>query len=124
MLTSNIIIQSSPLKDHPFIGSIFDSSKPSAFVPAEVPKIVKTKRIREKAPKDDRWGKGLWNSIEQAAYIKFLKEKKPEMDVSTLRRSHKIFILMSKEVKTRSADQCRSHHQKIIKYHNTVDEAI
>ena len=41
-----------------------------------------------------------------------------------MRRSHKIFILMSKEVKTRSADQCRSHHQKIIKYHHTIEEAI
>lgn len=31
---------------------------------------------------------------------------------------------MSKEVHTRSADQCRSHHQKILKYHYNIDEAI
>ena len=31
---------------------------------------------------------------------------------------------MSKMVETRSADQCRSHHQKIMKYHNTIEEAI
>ena len=46
------------------------------------------------------------------------------MDVSSLRRAQKIFILMSQEVKTRSADQCRSHHQKIMKYHHTIDGAI
>ena len=124
MLTSNIIIKSSPLEDNPLKGTIFDSQKPSAFVPAEVFKIVKPKRVRQKAPKDDRWGKGLWTSVQQKAYINFLRERKQEMDVSTLRRSQKIFILMSKEVKTRSADQCRSHHQKIIKYHHTVEEAI
>ena len=120
MLTSNIIIKSSPVEDYPFQGSIFDLQKPSAFVPAQVNKEVKPRRIREKAPRDERWGKGLWTPIEQMAYINFLKERKQEMDISTLRRSHKIFILMSKEVKTRSADQCRSHHQKIIKYHHTI----
>ena len=73
MMTSNIIIKSSPMEDFPFKGSIFDSTKPSAFVPAEVFKVVKPKRVREKQPKDDRWGKGLWTPIEQRAYINFLK---------------------------------------------------
>ena len=46
------------------------------------------------------------------------------METATIRRSQKIFIQMSMAVKTRNADQCRSHHQKIIKYHNTIEEAI
>lgn len=31
---------------------------------------------------------------------------------------------MSRKIKTRSADQCRSHHQKILKYHNSLEETI
>ena len=124
MLTSNIIIQGTTLEDSFLKGTIFDSNKPSAFVYLEASKTVKPRRLREKGPRDDRWAKGLWTPIEQVAYINFLKERKPEMDISTLRRSQKIFIMMSKVVKTRSADQCRSHHQKIIKYHNTIEEAI
>ena len=31
---------------------------------------------------------------------------------------------MSNAVKTRSADQCRSHHQKMMKYHRCISEII
>jgi hypothetical protein len=36
----------------------------------------------------------------------------------------KINVLMSAAVKTRSADQCRSHHQKMIKYHRDIPNII
>jgi hypothetical protein len=31
---------------------------------------------------------------------------------------------MSRSVRTRTADQCRSHHQKILKYHNSLKDII
>lgn len=31
---------------------------------------------------------------------------------------------MSQQIKTRSPDQCRSHHQKMIKYHASLDGII
>ena len=31
---------------------------------------------------------------------------------------------MAMDVKTRNADQCRSHHQKIIKYHNSLKDIV
>jgi hypothetical protein len=40
------------------------------------------------------------------------------------RRMIKINVLMSKCVKTRSPDQCRSHHQKMIKYHQDIPTII
>jgi hypothetical protein len=46
------------------------------------------------------------------------------MKHSSTRRSQKLFIQMSKWVKTRTPDQCRSHHQKTMKYHHTIDETI
>lgn len=36
----------------------------------------------------------------------------------------KINVLMSQWVKTRSPDQCRSHHQKMIKYHRDITNII
>ena len=40
------------------------------------------------------------------------------------RKVKKVFLKMSREVKTRSADQCRSHHQKILQYHDSVEDII
>jgi hypothetical protein len=40
------------------------------------------------------------------------------------RKSKKVFLKMSQLVKSRTADQCRSHHQKILKYHNSLNEII
>jgi len=36
----------------------------------------------------------------------------------------KINVLMSQEVKTRSPDQCRSHHQKMMHYHHSIPNII
>lgn len=40
------------------------------------------------------------------------------------RKSKKVFLKMSQLVRSRTADQCRSHHQKILKYHNNLNEII
>lgn len=40
------------------------------------------------------------------------------------RRLLKINVLMSLWVKTRSPDQCRSHHQKMMKYHSDIPNII
>lgn len=46
------------------------------------------------------------------------------MSCPVARKANKVFLKMSREVKTRSADQCRSHHQKILKYHNSIEDII
>lgn len=40
------------------------------------------------------------------------------------RRQLKPNLMMSRYIKTRNSDQCRSHHQKMMKYHRTVPEII
>ncbi len=40
------------------------------------------------------------------------------------RREMKIFKQMSQYVKTRTPDQCRSHHQKVQKLHKTIIDII
>ena len=41
-----------------------------------------------------------------------------------LRREARIYVHMSSAVSTRSPDQCRSHHQKMIKYHGSIPGII
>jgi len=43
------------------------------------------------------------------------------MSSRVARKSQKVFLKMSLVVKTRTADQCRSHHQKFLKYHGDID---
>jgi len=40
------------------------------------------------------------------------------------RKSLKINIRMSKFIKTRTAEQCRSHHQKMMKHHIDIPSII
>jgi hypothetical protein len=46
------------------------------------------------------------------------------MGRSELRKSRKIFIKMSKALRTRVPEQCRSHHQKMIELHSSLPELI
>lgn len=46
------------------------------------------------------------------------------MREKSTRKSKKVFLQMSLKVKTRTADQCRSHHQKILKYHESLEQII
>jgi len=36
----------------------------------------------------------------------------------------KVNVKMSRAVQTRTAEQCRSHHQKMLKYHRSNEEII
>jgi len=40
------------------------------------------------------------------------------------RKSQKVNLQMSKFIKTRSGEQCRSHHQKMMKYHDDIPSII
>jgi hypothetical protein len=40
------------------------------------------------------------------------------------RRLIKINVMMSRAVKSRSSDQCRSHHQKMMKFHKDIPSII
>lgn len=47
-----------------------------------------------------------------------------EMRVKCLRKSEKVFAKMSKMIRTRTPDQCRSHHRKAIKHHLTLEQIV
>lgn len=83
-----------------------------------------TEKKQRLNPSGEEEGKGKWTKNEQKAYIEFLIDNKEEMSSKLARKSQKVFLKMSLLVKTRTADQCRSHHQKILKYQGSIDEII
>lgn len=58
---------------------------------------------------------GHWDEIENRKYFVFLQDHHTNFERKNLRRSEKIFKVMSRYLGTRTADQCRSHHQKMEK---------
>lgn len=72
-----------------------------------------------------RFNSSLWTLAENEAYMNFLSLNTELFTLSKLgRRDAKINVLMSKAIKSRSADQCRSHHQKMMKYHEDIPNII
>jgi hypothetical protein len=68
-----------------------------------------------------KFNKSLWTLQENLKYVEFVQENMGLFDSSKEnRRTIKINKLISQYVKTRSPDQCRSHHQKMLKYHHTI----
>lgn len=60
---------------------------------------------------------GLWNINEMKAYLKFITRFESHFKDKATRKKKKIFHRMSNFIKSRTAEQCRSHHQKLeIKY--------
>lgn len=75
-------------------------------------------------PPDEEEGRGKWSATEQRHYVSFLEDNLSEMKSRAARKSQKVFLQMSRLVRTRTAEQCRSHHQKVLKSHETVEEII
>jgi hypothetical protein len=74
---------------------------------------------------DSNFNFSLWSISENAAYMYFLEAHSWLFERSNSdRRLLKINVLMSLWVKTRSPDQCRSHHQKMMKYHSDIPTII
>lgn len=46
------------------------------------------------------------------------------MKEGRLRKAKKVFIRMSKKLRTRAPEQCRSHHQKMISLHLSCEEIV
>ena len=93
------------------------SREQSAFQP-------KPARLRKKKIYNPQFYKGKWTPRQQLAYIHFLQTHSYLIENSLQRKSKKAFLTMSYAIQTRDADQCRSHHQKMIQYRSSVAEII
>lgn len=57
--------------------------------------------------------KGRWSNHEKREYYVFLKIYSQFFISKELRRNDKVFKMMSDFIKSRTPDQCRTHHQKL-----------
>ena len=73
----------------------------------ELNKRVYNKRMTDKIRR--------WNAEECDLYEKFLEMYYEAMIDNTNKRNTRIFLLMSKFIRTKTPSQCRSHHQKFFK---------
>ena len=67
---------------------------------------------------------GIWTLLESEKYKNFLKRYRTIFLDHRLRRCNQIFVKMAKRMKSRGPLQCRSHHQKMLKKHHTIDQII
>ena len=68
--------------------------------------------------------KGHWTSEQNKLYHWFLEIHSKHFIEKNLRRSDKIFKRMTTFIRTREAEQCRSHHQKTQKKYHSFREII
>lgn len=63
-----------------------------------------------------------WNEEENDKYVTFLTKFKSVIEGGKKnRRKWHLNRMMSKAIITRSHEQCRSHHQKMMKHYSTID---
>ena len=66
-----------------------------------------------------------WLGHENIVYAKFLEENMSEFETTKDRRSLNFFTKMSRCLDIGKTNlQCRSHHQKMLKKHKTVEAII
>lgn len=100
-----------------------NSCLPESFRQIPSPRKIKSTKVIAELENQSS-GKGKWNRAEQIAYVDFLDKNIEDMSTKLARKSRKVFLNMALLVKSRSADQCRSHHQKVLNYHKSVQEII
>ncbi|CAD8094696.1 unnamed protein product [Paramecium sonneborni] len=82
--------------------------------------IVKSNKLTKKLKKENI-NIGHWSTIEHTNYINFLSQYENIMNSSMMKKTSKIFKLMSELIGTRTPSQCRSHHQKFNPYTSKVN---
>lgn len=68
---------------------------------------------------------GGWSGKENAVYLNFMRENVDDFTTEKARRTTKVFFRLSKILKKRTPDQCRSHHQKLqMKHQDNIYEIM
>jgi hypothetical protein len=57
-------------------------------------------------------------------YIEFICEHSKQLNDKSSRKSQRVFLQMSMVITSRSAEQCRTHHQKMLKTHGSLEHVV
>jgi predicted NodU family carbamoyl transferase len=64
-------------------------------------------------PNSKKIKSGGWSPYENSLYLRFILKHLQEFETERGRRRNKVFYRLSKILRRRTPDQCRSHHQKL-----------
>ena len=68
---------------------------------------------------------GSWSLLENRIYLHFLSKYCRDFSSEEARRKSVVFNRLSKELRQRTPDQCRSHHQKLQnRFNNDIDRIV
>lgn len=67
---------------------------------------------------------GHWTEKENSKYYAFVRKFEDKFSEKESRRQWKVFKALATFVKSRNANQCRSHHHKMTKNHESVADAL
>ena len=67
---------------------------------------------------------GHWSEKEQAKYYAFLCKFEDQFNEKESRRQCKVFKAMAGFIRSRDANQCRSHHHKMTKSFDSIHETL
>ena len=88
------------------------------------PKKVKF-GLEESAPVRKSYSTSHWTAEENNKYVAFLMRFREVVEGERQRRRKwHLNRIMSKHIGTRSHEQCRSHHQKMVKHYKNIDGII
>ena len=103
----------------------------SATFEGPTPHVMRSSPTTSSVPKASKSKKGqgrtikFWTREENILYMRFLEEN---LDLfkgeSHKRRICRVYVQISQAVGTRTPDQCRSHHQKMMKWHRSIKGII
>jgi ribosome-binding factor A len=65
-----------------------------------------------------------WKNRENKIYYDFLKKHKDKFTDKVIRKQTRVYQMLSNKLKKRTALQVKSHHQKMIKRFNNIDNLI
>jgi hypothetical protein len=75
--------------------------------------------VRKQAPKK------LWTPSEKKQYVRFFEENPEFLEASSeLRKRIKFFNLMHGYITTRTANQIKSHHQKLMQRYGKIETVV
>lgn len=95
--------------------------KPWVFRPKKV--IYSLEEVQTTTRK--QYSKSHWSEDENDKYVEFLLKFKSVLEGGKKnRRKWHLNRMMSKAISSRSHEQCRSHHQKMIKHYRTIEGII
>lgn len=68
--------------------------------------------------------KNCWTLLEHQSYIDFFREHSYFAHDKLLRKSKKMFKMMSRHIQTRDPKQIKSHHQKLMGKYGSLDNIL